>query len=145
MRAFRLQICVAASVVLVPLAGCSKPEAPEQLEQIEAAIVENDENSVVAGAFTGEFSAKDADGNEAIWTLNADNSFTLAADGIDPVGGSYTHTETENGATLCANPDDADAGEICWELTQPGEGESWTATSDDGSVLTVNRVGNGSN
>ena len=148
MRQIRLFCGTSLALLTMLASACSKPAAPDDMEQAEQSNVAEPAASVASdesGAMIGAFSFVDDQGSEAIWTLDQDGSFTLAADGIDPVNGSYTHSETDNGARLCATPDDADAGEICWDLTSPVEDGSWTATADNGAVLTVSRVGQGSN
>lgn len=139
-----------ATAIAVALTGCSQPEAPADLEQVEenlddAGLANAGPTAVDGGPIAGAFNTVDSDGTEAIWTLNADGTFTLAANGLDPVTGTYTNTDSDNGAEFCAEPDDADAGKLCWDLTRPGDDGSWTATADDGSVLTVTRVENSAN
>jgi len=140
-----MRALIIATVLGLAMTGCSKPDAPADLEQVEgnldsAGIAGAGPITVDGGTVAGTFSTVDTDGAEAIWTMNEDGTFTLAANGLDPVTGTYINITSENGAVLCAKPDDADAGDLCWDLSRPGEDGSWTATSDDGSVLTMTRV-----
>ena len=136
-----------ATALGITLAGCSKPEAPADLEQVEenlemAGNTAAGPTAVDGGRVAGTFNTVDSDETEANWTLNEDSTFILAANGLDPVTGTYININSENGAVFCAKPNDADAdaGDLCWNLSPPAEDGSWTATSDDGSVLIVTRV-----
>lgn len=129
------KIILAASIL--GLAACSQPEeaAPVEEEVAEAAPL-----GIDGGPLAGSYSTVDADGQSAIWELAEDGTFTLTAEGVDPVTGTYTNTSGDDGDTFCADPEGDDAGETCWAISPPGEDGSWTATAEDGSVLTVNRA-----
>ena len=142
-----MRALIVATVLGLAITGCSKPVAPADLEQVEGNLDSTEAAgarpiTVDGGTVAGTFNTVDIDGAEAIWTINEDGTFTLAANGLDPVTGTYININSENGAVFCAKPNDADAetGDLCWDLSHPGEDGSWTATADGGSVLVVTRV-----
>ena len=128
-------ILISASIIA--LAACSQAEAPAPVEEeaVEAAPA-----AIDGGPLAGSYNTVDGDGQAAIWNLADDGTFTLSAEGVDPVTGTYTNTSGEGGDTFCADPAGDDAGETCWAIGEPGEDGSWTATAEDGSVLTVTRA-----
>jgi len=128
------KILISASILA--LAACSQPEEPAPIEEEVAEAPA----AVDGGPLAGSYNTVDADGQSAVWTLAEDGTFTLAAEGVDPVSGTYTNTTGEDGDTFCADPEGDEAGETCWAISTPAEDGSWTATAEDGSVLTVNRT-----
>jgi len=121
------------------LAACSEAEAPapEPTDTATAAAP----LAIDGGPLAGSYSTTDAEGGEAVWTLAEDGTFTLVAEGVDPVAGTYTNTPNEDGtAKFCADPEGDEAGETCYAISVPGEDGSWTATDPDGNVLTVKRA-----
>jgi len=128
-------ILISASILA--LAACSQAEAPEPVEEeaVEAAPA-----AVDGGPLAGSYNTVDADGQAAVWALAEDGTFTLSAEGVDPVSGTYTNTSGDEGDTFCADPEGDDAGETCWAISEPAEDGSWTATAEDGSVLNVTRA-----
>lgn len=133
------KIVLAASIL--GLAACSQPEEAAPVEEEE--VVEAAPAAVDGGPLAGSYNTVDADGQSAIWSLAEDGTFTLTAEGVDPVTGTYTNTSGEDGDTFCANPEGDDTDETCWTISVPAEDGSWTATAADGSVLTVNRADGG--
>jgi len=129
------KILISASILA--LAACSQAEEPAPVEEEE--VVEAPA-AIDGGPLAGSYNTVDADGQSAIWELAEDGTFTLTAEGVDPVTGTYSNTSGDDGDTFCADPDGDEAGETCWAISVPGEDGSWTATADDGSVLTVNRA-----
>ena len=129
------KILISASILA--LAACSQAEEPAPVEEEE--VVEAPA-AIDGGPLAGSYNTVDADGQSAIWELAEDGTFTLTAEGVDPVTGTYTNSSGEDGDTFCADPDGDEAGKTCWAISVPGEDGSWTATADDGSVLTVNRA-----
>lgn len=120
----------------VALAACQQAEAPapETTEEAAAAPM-----AIDGGPLAGTYNTVDAEGTAAVWTLADDGTFTLAAEGTDPVTGTYTNTSGDDGDTFCADPEGDDTPETCWAIGKPGDDGSWTATAADGSVLTVTR------
>ena len=125
-------IALSSVVVLAACGSEAPPPAAEPTEEVAEAPT-----AIDGGPLAGSYSTVDAEGNEAVWTLFEDGTFSLAAEGMDPVTGTFTSEDTE----FCADPSGDDEGESCWTLTEPGEDGSWTATAEDGSVLTVTRGG----
>ncbi len=125
------------------IAACGEAAAPVEeeaaVEEVAAEVAEAPA-AVDGGPLAGSYNTVDADGQSAVWTLAEDGTFTLAAEGVDPVSGTYTNTTGEDGDTFCADPEGDEAGETCWAISTPAEDGSWTATAEDGSVLTVNRA-----
>ncbi|WFL77161.1 hypothetical protein P7228_14380 [Altererythrobacter arenosus] len=118
------------------LAACSEAEAPapEPTEEVVEVPM-----AVDGGPLAGSYATTDSNGGKAVWTLAEDGTFTLAADGADPVTGTYSNTPGDDGATFCADPEGDDAGETCFAISNPAEDGTWTATDPDGNVLTVSR------
>ena len=128
-----------AMVATVALAACSQAEAPEEEAATEEVVAEVP-MAVDGGTLAGTYNTVDGDGGNAVWTLADDGTFTLAAEGADPVAGTYTNTPNEDGsATFCADPDGDEAGETCFAISNPNSDGGWTATDPDGNVLTVSR------
>lgn len=123
---------------VLTLVACGQPaetEAePEEVVEEEAVAM-----AVDGGTLVGAYSTTSEDGTEAVWTLANDGTFTLETEGVDPVTGTYTNTDTETGATFCADPEGDEAGEICYDISTPAEDGTWTATDPDGNVLAVSR------
>lgn len=117
------------------LAACAEPEAPAP-EPVEEEVAEAP-TAIDGGPLAGSYDTVDPDGNNAKWTLFDDGTFSLAAEGVDPVTGTFTSEDTK----FCADPAGDEEGESCWTLTEPSEDGSWTATGEDGVVLTVTRGG----
>lgn len=127
---------IIAAVGMVAACSQSEAPAPEPTEEAAAAPL-----AIDGGPLAGSYASTDADGNTAVWTLAEDGTFTLAAEGVDPVTGTYTNTPKDDGtATFCADPEGDDAGETCYAISAPGEDGSWTATDPDGKVQTVKRA-----
>jgi len=128
------KILIAASILA--LAACSQAEAPEPVEEevVEAPA------AIDGGPLAGSYNSVDGDGQTAVWALAEDGTFTLSAEGVDPVSGTYTNTSGDEGDTFCADPEGDDAAETCWAISTPAEDGSWTATAEDGTVLTVSRA-----
>ena len=121
---------------IAALAACQQAEAPAPEAAEEAA---DTPMAIDGGPLAGTYNAVDSEGTTAVWTLAEDGTFTLAAEGADPVAGTYTNTPNDDGATFCADPEGDDTPEACWAIGKPGEDGSWTATAEDGSVLTITR------
>lgn len=121
---------------VITLAACQQAEAPAPEPTEEAAAVPL---AIDGGPLAGTYNSVDAEGAKAVWTLADDGTFSLAAEGADPVTGTYTNTPNDDGATFCADPAGDDTPEACWAIGKPAEDGSWTATAEDGIVLTVSR------
>ena len=119
------------------LAACQQAEAPaeEAVEEVAEAPT-----AVDGGPLAGTYNAVDSNGGAATWTLAEDGTFTLTADGADPVSGTFTNTPGDVGATFCVDPEGDEAGETCFAIGEPVEDGSWTATDPDGNVMTVTRA-----
>ena len=86
-----------------------------------------------AGTAPGNYDVKMADGTVASTVINADGTY---AD-IDPTGkvvkkGKFAHKDGKD----CFDPE-GDALGACWDVTKPAADGSFTATSPEGTVVTV--------
>lgn len=85
------------------------------------------------GTAPGRYDVKMADGTVASTVINADGSY----EDIDPKGktvkkGRYAHKDGKD----CFDPD-GDETEACWALSPVAADGSFTATSPDGTAVTV--------
>ncbi len=133
-----------ACAAVIALAGCGGEAEPEaetpEMEAPEQAATEDVARAIDGGPLAGTYDTVDVDGNESVWTLNDDGTFTLETAGEDPVSGTYTNVVNDDGGTFCADPEGEEAGETCFAISQPGEDGTWTATDPDGNVLKASRA-----
>ena len=87
-----------------------------------------------AGSTTapGTYDVKMADGTTATTVINADGSYVDTDAKGKQVKGLYA---THDGKD-CFDPEGDEMG-MCWAVTKPGADGSFTATADDGTVVTV--------
>ena len=118
---------------LTMLSACS--QKAEESKDAPAAPVETAAPAPVAnpGTAPGRYDVKMADGTVASTVINADGSY----EDIDPKGktvkkGKYTHKDGKD----CFDPDGDEPG-MCWSTSKPAADGSFTATADDGTVVTV--------
>ena len=124
------KLVVIASIAV--LAACSEPEAPAPEPTEEAAAAPT---AVDGGPVAGTYNVEGPDGTASVWTLAEDGTFTLTAEGVDPVTGTYT----SEGDQFCADPEGEDRPAVCYTQTI-GEDGSWTSTDPDGGVSKVVRA-----
>ncbi|WP_422061428.1 hypothetical protein [Sphingopyxis sp.] len=119
---------------LAALAACS--QKAEESKETAAAPAEAAAPAPAAatdsGTQPGTYDVKMADGTTASTTINADGTYVdTDAKGKEIKGQYATHDGKD-----CFDPDGDEMG-MCWAVTKPGADGSFTATADDGTVVTV--------
>lgn len=119
---------------LAALAACS--QKAEESKETAAAPAEAAAPAPAAatdsGTQPGTYDVKMADGTMASTTINADGTYVdTDAKGKEIKGQYATHDGKD-----CFDPDGDEMG-MCWAVTKPGADGSFTATADDGTVVTV--------
>ncbi|KQZ61358.1 hypothetical protein ASD67_19205 [Sphingopyxis sp. Root1497] len=117
---------------LAALSACSqkteeKKETPAAPTETAAPAPATD-----SGTAPGTYDVKMADGTVATTTINADGTYVDTDAKGKQVKGLYA---THDGKD-CFDPE-GDAPGMCWAVTKPGADGSFTATADDGTVVTV--------
>lgn len=117
---------------LAALSACS--QKAEETKETTAAPVEAaaPAEAVASGTQPGDYDVKMADGTMASTTINADGTYVDTDAKGKQVKGQYA---THDGKD-CFDPDGDEMG-MCWAVTKPGADGSFTATADDGTVVTV--------
>ncbi|MFZ9396098.1 MAG: hypothetical protein ACO25F_08580 [Erythrobacter sp.] len=121
---------------ILALAACAKPaeEAPAPAAEETASAAPT---AVDGGPVAGTYNVEGPDGAASVWALAEDGTFTLTAEGVDPVTGTYT----SEGDTFCADPEGEEAAEVCYKQAIGDDG-TWTSTDPDGGVSKVARAAN---
>ena len=110
------------------LAACSEP-APESAP---ADTAEAPAPMVAEGVMPGTYAVTDADGGAATTTINADGTYVdIDAEGTE-TRGTYVRRDGQD----CFDPE-GDEAEMCWTVTTPDADGTFTATSADGTTVTV--------
>ena len=117
---------------ILVLAACSEAEAPAPEPTEEAAAAPT---AIDGGPIAATYNVEGPDGAASVWTLAEDGTFTLTAEGVDPVTGTYT----SEGDQFCADPEGEDAGQICYTQAIGADG-AWTSTDPEGAVSKVVRA-----
>lgn len=128
-------ILFAAPLALV---ACAEEAVEEPAVEDDMAEAEPAEAAMVTanGTAPGTFEVTDADGNVSTAVLRADGTHTgMDADGNVVEESTWAVTD---GKTCFTNT--ADGAVECWTESAPGEDGSFTATSDEGAVVTVRPV-----
>ena len=117
---------------LTALSACSQKAE----EKKETAAVPTAEATPVpaadSGTQPGTYDVKMADGTMAVTTINADGTYVdTDAKGKASKGQYATHDGKD-----CCDPEGDKMG-MCWAVTKPEADGSFTATADDGTVVTV--------
>lgn len=117
---------------LAALSACSqkteeKTETAAPAEEAAPAMAAAD-----SGARPGTYDVKMADGTMGTTIINADGTYV----DTDPQGKSVTGTYASKDGKDCFDPE-GDAPEVCWSVTPPAADGSFTATSPDGTAVTV--------
>lgn len=119
---------------LAALSACS--QKAEESKETTAAPAEAAAPAPAAatdsGTQPGTYDVKMADGTMATTTINADGTYVDTDAKGKAVKGQYA---THDGKD-CFDPDGDEMG-MCWAVTKPGADGSFTATADDGTVVTV--------
>ena len=88
--------------------------------------------AAAAGTAPGSYDVKMADGTTASTTINADGTYVdTDAKGKQVKGLFATHDGKD-----CFDPEGDEMG-MCWAVSKPAADGSFTATADDGTVVTV--------
>lgn len=117
---------------LVALSACS--QKAEESKETAAAPIETVTPAPVAdsGTKTGTYDVKMADGTMATTVINADGSYVDTSAKGEIVKGLYASKDGKD----CFDPE-GDALGACWDVTKPAADGSFTATSPEGTVVTV--------
>ncbi|UKK85271.1 hypothetical protein L7H23_03920 [Sphingopyxis sp. BSN-002] len=114
------------------LAACS--QKTEEKKETPAAPAAEAAPAAAAdsGSPPGTYDVKMADGTMGTTTINADGTYVDTDAKGKQVKGQYA---THDGKD-CFDPDGDEMG-MCWATTKPSADGSFTATADDGTVVTV--------
>lgn len=117
------------------LAGCADKAAEEPAAPETKVATAQDAAMVTAnGSVPGDYNMFNGDEQVGRAKLSADGSYqTLNPDGSVMAQGTWS---VVNGKT-CFRPEEYAQEPMCWSEDAPGEDGSFSATSDDGNVLTV--------
>ena len=117
---------------IAALSACS--QKAEESKETAAAPAGTAAPAVPAdsGTAPGTYDVKMADGTMATSTINADGTYADTDAKGKVVKGQFAHHDGKD----CFDPDGAEPG-MCWSTSKPGADGSFTATADDGTVVTV--------
>jgi hypothetical protein len=117
---------------LTALSACS--QKTEESEETAAAPNEavTPAPATDSGTQPGTYDVKMADGTMATTVINADGTYVDTSAKGEIVKGLYARKDGKD----CFDPE-GDALGGCWDITQPGADGSFTATSPEGTVVTV--------
>lgn len=85
-----------------------------------------------SGTAPGTYDVKMADGTMGTTTINADGTYSDTDAKGKVVKGKFAHKDGKD----CFDAD-GDEAEMCWTVSAPGADGSFTATSPDGTMVTV--------
>lgn len=116
------------------LGACSKPAeepaAPASSAAAEAAP------AAAAIIQAGDYTFVDKDKKQGKLTIAADNTYSVTW----PNGTTAKGTVSEKDGKGCYDEEGDKVPTLCWKNDPPAADGTWTATSDDGQVVTVTRV-----
>lgn len=114
------------------LSACS--QKAEESKETAAAPAEAAAPAAPAdsGTAPGTYDVKMADGTMGTTTINADGTYVDTDAKGKQVKGQYATRDGKD----CFDPEGDEMG-MCWAVTKPGADGSFTATADDGTVVTV--------
>ena len=117
---------------LAALSACS--QKAEESKDATAAPTETAAPAPAAnpGTAPGTYDVKMADGTMASTVINADGTYV----DTDPKGKEVKGLYASHDGKDCFDPE-GDALGMCWAVSKPGADGSFTATADDGTVVTV--------
>jgi len=117
---------------LAALSACS--QKAEESKETAAAPAETTAPAATAdsGTAPGTYDVKMADGTMATSTINADGTYVDTDPKGKAVKGQFAHHDGKD----CFDPDGDEPG-MCWSASKPAADGSFTATADDGTVVTV--------
>ena len=114
------------------LAACSQKSEEKKEVAAEPAAETAPAPAADSGTQPGTYDVKMADGTMAVTTINADGTYADTDAKGKVVKGQFAHHDGKD----CFDPDGAEPG-MCWSTSKPGADGSFTATADDGTVVTV--------
>lgn len=114
------------------LAACSQKAEEKKEVAAEPAEAAAPAPASDSGTQPGTYDVKMADGSMATTTINADGTYV----DTDPKGKQVKGLYATHDGKDCFDPE-GDAMGMCWAVTKPGADGSFTATADDGTVVTV--------
>ena len=116
----------------IALSACS--QKAEESKETAAAPTETVTPAPVpdSGTKTGTYDVKMADGTMATTVINADGAYVDTSAKGEIVKGLYASKDGKD----CFDPE-GDALGACWDVTKPAADGSFTATSPEGTVVTV--------
>lgn len=120
---------------LVALAACSKPAEPPAAAESSAAPVA-DASAAASESPAGDYTFVDKDKKEGKVSIAADNSYVVTL----PDGTVQKGTVSNKDGKACYDGEGDTPPTMCWANGKPAADGTWTATSDDGQVVTVTRV-----
>ncbi|MBN8846394.1 MAG: hypothetical protein J0H88_24440 [Sphingomonadales bacterium] len=114
------------------LAACSQKTEEKKEVAPEPAATAAPAPAADSGTQPGTYDVKMADGTVTTTTINADGTYVDTDAKGKQVKGLYA---THDGKD-CFDPEGDEMG-MCWAVSKPGADGSFTATADDGTVVTV--------
>ena len=123
---------IALIAALSVLAACSQKTEEKKETPAEPVAEAAPAPAADSGTAPGTYDVKMADGTMGTTTINADGSYVDTDAKGKQVKGLYA---THDGKD-CFDPEGDEMG-MCWAVSKPAADGSFTATADDGTVVTV--------
>ena len=117
---------------LTALSACSQKAEEKKEVAAEPTAEAAPARAADSGTQPGTYDVKTADGTMAVTTINADGTYVDTDAKGQAIKGQYA---THDGKD-CFDPEGDEMG-MCWAVTKPEADGSFTATADDGTVVTV--------
>ena len=114
------------------LAACSQKTEEKKETPTEPVAEAAPAPAAESGTAPGTYDVKMADGTMGTTTINADGTYVDTDAKGKQVKGLYA---THDGKD-CFDPEGDEMG-MCWAVSKPAADGSFTATADDGTVVTV--------
>ncbi|MCA0208086.1 MAG: hypothetical protein LCH74_03400 [Proteobacteria bacterium] len=114
------------------LAACSQKSEEKKEVAAEPAAEAAPAPTTDSGTQPGTYDVKMADGTMASTVINADGTYI----DTDPKGKEVKGLYASHDGKDCFDPE-GDALGMCWAVSKRGADGSFTATADDGTVVTV--------
>ena len=114
------------------LAACSQKTEEKKETPAEPVAEATPAPAADSGTAPGTYDVKMADGTMGTTTINADGTYVDTDDKGKQVKGLFA---THDGKD-CFDPEGDEMG-MCWAVSKPAADGSFTATADDGTVVTV--------
>ena len=123
---------IALIAALSMLAACSQKTEEKKETPAEPVAEAAPAPAADSGTAPGTYDVKMADGTMGTTTINADGTYVdTDAKGKQVKGLFATHDGKD-----CFDPEGDEMG-MCWAVSKPAADGSFTATADDGTVVTV--------